>query len=139
MSPTGRVALVRSVIFSVVALYSEEQIENLLFPNVGSTSDVCSDMAFSYNERFAASTPGSKMVGVTACGVKVAVPSGQSDRVPVLAPGSIVPADPTSDWAYGSEVSVIVDEGAFLDPPVCLEQDKRQLSVRLAKFGRCEV
>ena len=33
----------------------------------------------------------------------------------MLAPGSIVPVDPTVDWAYGSEVSVIVDEGAFLD------------------------
>ena len=55
------------------------------------------------------------MVRVTACGVKVAVPSGQSDRVPLLVPGPSVPVDPTADWAYGSEVSVIVDEGAFLD------------------------
>ena len=115
VSPTARVALVRPVIFSVVALGSEEPIEDLLFPNVGSTSDVSSDMAFSFNERIVASTSWSKMVRVTACGVKMAVPSGQSDRVPVLAPGSIVPVDPTADWAYGSEVSVIVDEGAFLD------------------------
>ena len=33
----------------------------------------------------------------------------------VLAPGSSVLLDPTADLAYGSEVSVLVDEGAFLD------------------------
>ena len=115
MSPLGGVALVCPVIFSVDAVDSEEPIEDLLFPNVGSTSDVSSDMAFCFNERIVASTSGSKMVRVTACGMKVAIPSGQSDRVPVLAPGSSVPVDPTADLAYGSEVSVIVGEGAFLD------------------------
>ena len=106
VSPPGGVALVRPVQFSVVALDSEEPIEDILFPNVGSTSDVSSDMAFSFHERMAASTTRSKMVRVTAGGAKVAVPSGQSDRVPVLAPESIVPVDPTADWANGSEVSV---------------------------------
>ena len=91
----------------------EEPLEDLLFPNVGSTSDVSSDMAFCFNERIVASASGSKMVRVTACGMKVAIPSGQSDRVPVLAPGSSVPVDPTADLAHGSEVSVIVGEGAF--------------------------
>ena len=46
VSPSGDVAYVRPVIFNVVALDSEEPIEDLLFPNVGSTSDVSSDMAF---------------------------------------------------------------------------------------------
>ena len=38
-----------------------------------------------------------------------------SDRVNVLAPGSSVSVVPPTDLTYGSEVSVIVDEGAFLD------------------------
>ena len=33
----------------------------------------------------------------------------------VLAPGSIVSVDPPTDLAYRSEVSVVVDVGAFLD------------------------
>ena len=115
VSPLGGVALVCPVIFSVVALDSEEPIEDLLYPDVGSTGDVSSDMAFCFNERIVASTSGSKMVRVMACGMKVAIPSGQCDRVPVLAPGSSVPVDPTADLAHGSEVSVIVGEGAFLD------------------------
>ena len=113
VSPLGGVALVCPVIFSVVALDSEEPIEDLLYPNVGSTSDVSSDMAFCFNERIVASTSGSKMVRLTACGMKVAIPSGQTDRVPVLAPGSSVPVDTTADLAHGSEVSVIVGEGPF--------------------------
>ena len=40
LSPTGDVALVSPAIFNVVAPDSEEPIEDLLFPNVGSTSDV---------------------------------------------------------------------------------------------------
>ena len=115
VSPTGGVVLVSPVIFSVVALDSEEPSEDLLFPNVGPTSDISSDMASYFNERIVASTNVSKMVRVTVCGMKGAVPSGQNDRVFVLAPGSSVPVDPTADLAYGSEVSVIVDEGAFLD------------------------
>ena len=51
------------------------------------------------------------MVRNTAGGVEVAIPSGQSDRVHVLAPS----VDQPTDLTYGSEVSVIVDEGAFLD------------------------
>ena len=47
--------------------------------------------------------------------MKGAVLFGQNDRVSVLALGSSVPVDPTADLAYGSEVSVFVDEGAFLD------------------------
>ena len=45
----------------------------------------------------------------------MAIPSGQSDRIHVLALGSGVSVDPPTDLTYGSEVSVIVDEGAFLD------------------------
>ena len=55
------------------------------------------------------------MVRITAGGVEVAIPSGQIDRVHVLAPGSSVSVDPPTDLTYGSEVSVIVDEGAFLE------------------------
>ena len=60
---------------------SEEPIEGLLFPNVGSTSDFSSDIAFHFDERIVASTDGSKMVRITAGGVEVAIPSGQSDRI----------------------------------------------------------
>ena len=81
MSPTGRVALVSRVILSVVAFNSEEPIEDLLFPNVGSTSDVNNNLAFSCHEQIVASTEGSRMVKVTACDMRVVIPSGQSDRV----------------------------------------------------------
>ena len=47
--------------------------------------------------------------------MEVAIPSGQSDRVHVVAPGSSVSVDPPTDLAHGSEVSVVVDKGAFLD------------------------
>ena len=88
---------------------------DLLFPNVGSTSDVPSDIAFYFDERVVPCTDGSKIIGIPAGGVEVAIPSGQSDRVNVLAPGSIVCVDPPTDLAYESEVSVVVDGGAFLD------------------------
>ena len=107
--------LVSPAIFHVVAPDSEEPIEDLLFHNVGSTSDVPSDIAFYINERVVASTDGSKMIRITTGGVEVAIPPGQSDRVHVLAPGSSVSVDPPTDLTYGSEVSAIVDEGAFLD------------------------
>ena len=55
------------------------------------------------------------MIRITAGSVEVAIPYGQSDRVHVLAPRSSVSVDPPTDLAYGSEVSVVVDEGAFLD------------------------
>ena len=115
LTSTSDVALVSPAIFNVVAQDSEEQIEDLLFPNVGFTNDVPSDIAFYFNERVVASTDGSNMIRITAGGVEVAIPSGQSDRVHVLAPGSSVSVDPPTDSAYGSEVSVVVDEGAFLD------------------------
>ena len=85
LSSTCDVVLVSPAIFNVVALDSEEPIEDLLFPNVGSTSDVPSDIAFNVNERVGASTDGSKMIRITAGGVEVAFPSGQSHRVHVLA------------------------------------------------------
>ena len=88
LSPTGGVALVSPAIFNVVAPDSEEPIEDLLFPNVGSMSDFPSDIAFYFNERIVASTDGSKMVKITAGRVEVAIPSGQSDRVHVLARAS---------------------------------------------------
>ena len=74
-------ALVSPASFNVVAPDSEEPIEGLLFPNVGSTSDFSSDIAFHFDERIVASTDGSKMVRITAGGVEVAIPSGQSDRI----------------------------------------------------------
>ena len=52
--------------FNVVAPGSKEPIEDLLFPNVGSTSDVPSDIAFHVSERVGASTDESKMVRITA-------------------------------------------------------------------------
>ena len=115
LSPTGGVALVSPAIFNVVAPDSEEPIEDVLFPKVGSTSDFPSDIAFYFNERVVASTDGSKMVRITAGGAEVAIPFGQSDRVHVLASGSSVSVYPPTDSTYGSEVSVIVDEGASLD------------------------
>ena len=99
--------------FQCCASDSEEPIEDLMFPNVGSTSDFPSDIAFYFNKRIVASTDGSKMVIITAGGVEVGIPSGQSDRVHVLAPGSSVSVDPPTDLTYGSEVAVIADEGAF--------------------------
>ena len=45
---------------SVVAFNSEEPIEDLLFPNVGSTCDVHNNLAIAFNERIAVSTDGSK-------------------------------------------------------------------------------
>ena len=56
-----------------------------------------------------ASTDGSKIIGITAGGVKVAITSGQSDRVNVLAPGSIVCVARPTDLAYESEVSVFAE------------------------------
>ena len=91
LSSTGGVALIRPAIFNVVAPDSEEPIEDLLFPNVGFTGDVPSDIAFYVNERVGASTEGSKMIRIKAGGVEVAIPSGQSDRVFVLAPDKVCP------------------------------------------------
>ena len=56
LSSTSDVALVSPAIFNVVAPDSEEPIEDLLFPNVGSTSDFPSDIAFYFNERVVAPT-----------------------------------------------------------------------------------
>ena len=107
--PTGGVASGSPTFFNAVVPDSEERIEDLLLPDVSSTSNVLSNIAFYFNEGFAASTDGSKMIGITAGGVEVAIPSGQSDRVHVLAPGSSVSVDPPTDLTYGSEVSVFAD------------------------------
>ena len=115
LSSTGGVALVSPANFNVVAPDSEEPIEDLLFPNVGSTSDVPSNIAFDFNDRIVVSTDRSKMIRITTGGMEVVIPSGQGDRVHVPAPGSSVSVDLPSDLAYGSDVSVVVDEGAFLD------------------------
>ena len=112
-SDTGVVALVSPAILSVVAL--DSPIEDLFFPKVDSTSDVPNDIALYFDERVVASTGGSKMIRITAGGMKVAIHSGQSDCVHVLVPGSMVSVDPPADLANESEVSVIVVEGAFLD------------------------
>ena len=109
------VALVSPNMFNVVAPDSEEPIEELRFPNVGSTSDVPSDTAFYFYERSVMRTDGSKMIRTTTDGVEEAIPSGQSNRVHVFTPGSSVSIDPPTILADGSEVSFVVDEGAFLD------------------------
>ena len=55
------------------------------------------------------------MIRVTAGGVEVAIPSGQSGRARVLAPGSVGSVDSPTDMTCGSDVAVVVDEGALLD------------------------
>ena len=80
--------------FNVVAPDSEEPIEDPLFFDVGSTSAVHSDIAFYFSETGVASTDGSEMIRITAGGVEVAILSGHSDRIHVLALGSIVSVDP---------------------------------------------
>ena len=74
---TGDVVLVSPANFNVVAPDSEEPIEDLLFPNVRSTSEVPSEIAFDVDERVGASTEGSKMIRIKAGGVEVAIASGQ--------------------------------------------------------------
>ena len=73
----GDVVLVSPANFNVVAPNSEEPIEDLLFPNVRSTSEVPSEISFYVNERVGASTEGSKMIRIKAGGVEVAIASGQ--------------------------------------------------------------
>ena len=109
LSLTSGVALVSPAIFNVVAPDSEEPIEDLLFPNVGSTSDVPSDTAFYSNEMSVTWTDGSNMITTTTEGM------GQSNRVHVFTPGLSVSTDPPTILVDESEVSVVVDEGAFLD------------------------
>ena len=55
------------------------------------------------------------MIRTTTGGVEGAIPFGQSDRVHVLTPESSVSVDPLTVLAYGIDVSVVVDEGAFRD------------------------
>ena len=76
-----------------------------MFPNVGFTSDVPSDTA---------STDGAKIISITAAR-EVAILYGQIDRVFLFTPESSVSVDSPTFLAYGSEVSVVVDEGAFQD------------------------
>ena len=101
--------VVSPAIFNVVAPDSEEPIEDLLFPSVSSTSDVPSDTAFYSNEMSVTWTDGSKMITTTTEGM------GQSNRVHVFTPGLSVSIDPPTILVDESEVSVVVDEGAFLD------------------------
>ena len=115
LSLTSGVALVSRAIFNVVAPDSEEPIEDLLFPDVCSTSDVPSDTAFYFTERSMAWTDGSKMIRTTTDGEEDHIPSGKSNRVHGFALGSSVSIDPPTFLADGNEVSVVVDEGAFLD------------------------
>ena len=115
LSTTGGGALVIPAIFNVVALDSEEPIEDLLFPSLVPRLIFPATLRSTLNGRVVPSTDGSKVIRITAGGVVVAIPSGQSHRVYVLAPGSIVSVDPPTDLAYWSEVSVVVDEGACLD------------------------
>ena len=114
LSLTSGVALTSPAIFNV-APDSEEPIEDLLFPDVCSTSDVPSDTAFYFTERSMAWTDGSKMIRTTTDGEEDHIPSGKSNRVHGFALGSSVSIDPPTILADGSEVSVVVDEGAFLD------------------------
>ena len=108
MNLSGGVALVNPVIFSVLALDSEEPIEDLLFPNVGSTSSVPIDTTFYFNERIVASANESKMVIVTACGMKVAFLLDKVTESPCLH------LDQACSWIR-QPISIIMDEGAFLN------------------------
>ena len=80
-----------------------------LVSSVSSTSDVPSDTAFYFNEMSVTWTDGSKMITTTTEGM------GQSNRVHVFTPGLSVSIDPPTILVDESEVSVVVDEGAFLD------------------------
>ena len=55
------------------------------------------------------------MIRSTTDGGEEAILFGQSGRAHVLAPGSIGSGDPPTNLAYGSEVAVVVDEGALRD------------------------
>ena len=110
---TGDVVLVSPANFNVVAPDSEEPIEDLLFPNVRSTSEVPSEIAFYVNERVGASTEGSKMIRIKAGGVEVAIASGQSDRVYVLAPDQLCPWIRQPIWHTGAKCPSLWTKAAF--------------------------
>ena len=107
LSSTGHVALARPASINVVAGHSKEPLEDLLIPHFGSTNGVHSDFAPCFTEGVVASTR------IKARSLGVAIPFGPSGRAHVPAPGSIGSGDPPTNLANGSEVAVVVDEGAL--------------------------
>ena len=80
---------------------------------IGSTNGVHGDFPLCFAEGVVASTDWSKMIRRIANSIRVAIPLGQSGGAHVLAPGSIRSGGPPTNLAYGSEVAVVVDEGAL--------------------------
>ena len=78
LSSTGHVALVWPASLNVVALLSEEPLEDLLILHIGSTNGVHSDFAFCSVEGVVASTAWSKMIRIIARSVGLAILFGQS-------------------------------------------------------------
>ena len=116
LSPTGHVALASAASLTVVALHSEEPLEDLLIPHIGSPIGVHSDFVLCFTEGVVASTEWSKMIRIIARSVGSATPFlAQRDSAHVLAPGSIGSGNPPTSLTYGSEVAVVVDEGTLLD------------------------
>ena len=115
LSPTGHVALASAASLTVVALHSEEPLEDLLIPHIGSPIGVHSDFVLCFTEGVVASTEWSKMIRIIARSVGSATPLAQRDSAHVLAPGSIGSGNPPTSLTYGSEVAVVVDEGTLLD------------------------
>ena len=115
LSPTGHVALTRPASLNVVALHPEEPLEDLLIPQIGSPTGPHSDFALCFTERAVASTDWSKMIRIIARSMGSAIPSGQSGRAHVLAPGSIGSGTPPTSLTYRSGVGVVVNNGTLLD------------------------
>ena len=113
LSFTGHVALARPASINVVALHLKEPLEDLFVPHLGSTNGVHGDFPLCFAEGVVASTDWSKMIRRIANSIRVAIPLGQSGGAHVLAPGSIRSGGPPTNLAYGSEVAVVVDEGAL--------------------------
>ena len=129
------VALVSPAILSVVAFISEEPIEDLLFPYVGSTRDVHNNLAFSHNKQSVASTEGSRMVKVMACGMRVVHHDMLlADDDGVLYCGKRIRT--VSDDMKPGVLSLRHDQPSLwrlvASLPVCVEPepDKRELSMR---------
>ena len=75
--PTGGVALGSPTICNAVVPDSEERIQDLLLPDVSSTSNVLSNIVFYFNEGVTSYTDRSKMIRTMAGGVEVVTPSGK--------------------------------------------------------------
>ena len=113
LSPTGHGGLARPASLNVVALHLEEPLEDLLIPQISSPNGLHSDSALCFAEGVVASTDGSKMIRIIARSMRSAIPSEQSGRARVLAPGSIGSGNLPTSLTYRSEVAVVVDEGTL--------------------------